>query len=422
LSGCPTTDQIGFAGKAGKKAVREAAGLGVDIELSLAWLLQPLTVGTFINEIWGTTHYHVSRNFPQYFDSLFDGSASVDELVGLFRPDLSLVSLVRENDKKDPYVYRLAGGGFDVAGIGKDFADGYTIVLGSIERFVRTIASLSHAIEVEMNFTTQVNAYVTPPESQGFVTHYDEHDVLIVQIRGSKIWHLYNGADIAPHQMCRQEPIVTDALPSPTDVRLEAGDVLYLPRGRVHAAEATSELSVHLTVGLTAPTLLTLVTRALNSLSYSDDRVHTQLPARYLNDPDARVGLGVLVRDIARTLEQPSVIAEGLASLEDDLVKRGQSPPVGQSISSAVRIDGDTRMVKYQPLYSRVADTSDGVALHFAQLVIHAPPDHKDALQFLSKSTGPFRICDLPGLSAAQQTELARTLIVNGFLVRLRDD
>ncbi len=396
--------------------------MGVDIELSLAWLLQPLAVETFINEIWGATHYHVSRNCPEYFDSLLDGSASVDELLGLFRPDLSLARLVRENDKKDPYVYRLADGGFDVAGVGKDFADGYTIVLESIQRYVRAIASLSHSIEVELNFATQVNAYVTPPESQGFVPHYDEHDVLILQIRGSKIWHLHDGADVAPHQICRHEPVATAVLPSPTDVRLEVGDVLYLPRGRVHAAEATSELSVHLTVGLHAPTLHLLVTRALDSLSYSDDRVHTQLPPRYLDDPDVRAGLGVLVRDIVEALEEPSVIAEGLGSLEDDLTKRGQSPPVGQAISNAVGIDGHARVRKYQPLYSRVTDISDGVALHFAQLVIKAAADHKDALQFLSKSTEPFRICDLPGLSAAQQTELARTLIVTGFLVRLPDD
>ena len=79
-------------------------------------------------------------------------------------------------------------------------------------------------------------------------------------------------------------------------------------------------------------------------------------------------------------------------------------------------------MRKYQPLYSRVTDISGGVALHFAQLVIKAAPDHKDALQFLSKSTEPFRVCELPGLSAAEQTELARTLIVTGFLVRLPDD
>ena len=395
---------------------------GVELEFSLAWLLHPLTVESFLNEMWGTTHYHVSRYCPGYFDGLLDGSASVDELLGLFRPDLSLVCLVRENDKKDPYVYRLANGGFDAAGIGKDFADGYSIVLDSIHRYVRAIASLLHAIEVELNFATQVNAYFTPPQSQGFVAHYDDHDALILQIRGSKIWHLYDGADVAPHEMVRQEPVVAAALPSPTDVRLEAGDVLYLPRGRVHAAEATPELSVHLTLGLHAPTLLTLVTRMLDSLSHSDDRVHTQLPPRYLNDPDARASLGVLVHNIVEALERPSVIAEGLGSLEDELVKRGQSPPVGQAISTAVGIDGQTRVVKYRPLYSRVTDTSDGVALHFAQLVVTADPDHKDALVFLSKSTEPFRICDLPGLSATQQTELARTLIVNGFLVRLPDD
>ena len=115
-----------------------------------------------------------------------------------------------------------------------------------------------------------------------------------------------------------------------------------------------------------------LVTRALYSLSYSDDRVHTQLPPRYLDDPDARARLGGLVRDVVEALEQPSVIAEGLASLEDDFVKRGQCPPVAQAISSAVGIDGRTRVVKYQPLYSRVTDISDGVALHFAQLVVNA--------------------------------------------------
>jgi lysine-specific demethylase/histidyl-hydroxylase NO66 len=395
---------------------------GVDPESSLGWLLAPLKVETFLTEIWGQSHYHVSRSSPEYFDALLDGTASVDQLLGLFRPDLSLVRLVRENDKKEPYHYRRSDGGLDVAEIGHDFADGYTIVLESIHRYVRAIASLLHAIEVELNFATQVNAYFTPPESQGFVPHYDEHDVLIMQLRGSKIWHLYDGIDVAPRAAARHEPVAADALPSPTDVCLEVGDVLYLPGGRVHAAEATSEVSVHLTVGVLAPTLLLLVTRALNSLSGSDDRVHTQLPPRYLDDPDARATLGVLVRDVVEALEQPNAISAGLGSLADDLVRRGQSPPVGQGITDGIGIDGHVQVVKYQPLFSRVTETADGVALHFAQLVVSAAPDHSEALQFLSKSTEPFRVCDLPGLSEAQQTDLARTLIVNGFLVRLPGD
>jgi bifunctional lysine-specific demethylase and histidyl-hydroxylase NO66 len=98
--------------------------------------------------------------------------------------------------------------------------------------------------------------------------------------------------------------------------------------------------------------------------------------------------------------------------------------PAGQ-ISNAVGIDGQTLVVKYQPLYSRVTAPdggADGVALQFAQLSISADHDHKAAMVFVSRSTEPFRIGDLPGLTAVQQTELVRTLIVSGFLVRLPRD
>jgi bifunctional lysine-specific demethylase and histidyl-hydroxylase NO66 len=397
----------------------------VTIEPSLAWLLQPLPVETFLGEIWGVAHHHVRRDGADYYDRLLPGPSAIDQLLESFRREPSAVRFVRRDEKHGSDTYRLADGSLDLVRVRSDFADGYTVVLDSVEQYVRAIASLSHAIEVELNFATKVNAYLTPPGSQGFVAHYDEHDVLILQIHGSKIWHLYNGADVPPHEMCRRQAVDQAGLPLPTDIRLEAGDMLYLPRGRVHAAEAMSESSVHLTVGIHAPTLLALVTRALYSLSFRDDRVHTRLPPRHLDDADVRASVSVLVRDVVKALEEPSVIAAGLGELEDVLVKHGRCPPVEQAISNAVGIDGRTRVVKYQPLYSRVtavAGGSNGYALHFAQLVINAGPDHKAALVFVSASTEPFRVRDLPGLSAAQQGELVRTLITSGFLVRLPDD
>jgi hypothetical protein len=54
--------------------------------------------------------------------------------------------------------------------------------------------------------------------------------------------------------------------------------------------------------------------------------------------------------------------------------------------------------------------------------VVNVTADHKIALQFLAKSTAPFRIRDLPELSEVQRHELARTLILQGFLIRLPDD
>jgi hypothetical protein len=52
---------------------------------------------------------------------------------------------------------------------------------------------------------------------------------------------------------------------------------------------------------------------------------------------------------------------------------------------------------------------------------VGAGPDHKAAMEFVSRSTEPFRVGDMPELSERQQIELARSLIVSGFLVRLED-
>ncbi len=391
---------------------------GVTVEYSLAWLLEPLTVQTFLDKVWGATHYHVKRRCADYFDRLLHGSSAIEELLEHVAPEPPLVRLVKGGEDKDPDSYRLADGSLDLVAVRNGFADGYTIVLDNVEQYVRAIGSLSHSIEVELNFPTQINAYITPPGSTGFAPHYDPHDVLILQIQGSKAWHLSNDAAVPPHEIQRWEGAPTADLPLPIDLCLETGDTLYLPRGRVHAAETGPEQSIHLTVGIHAPTVLTLLTQVLHSLSLRDDRVHARLPPRHLDHAGVRASLGDLMHDIVNTVEDPGVIAEGLGAMADVLVRRGRCPPVGQA-SDAVGIDGQTLVVKYQPLYSRVTAVAGGVALQFAQLSISAGADHEAAMLFLSRSTEPFRVRDLPGLSAAQQMELARTLIVSGFLIRL---
>ncbi|UMB67609.1 cupin domain-containing protein [Mycobacterium paraterrae] len=395
---------------------------GIHTQASLAWLLDPLPVDTFLDEIWGRSHYHVSRDSPNYFTGLLEGADSVDALLAVFRPHLSLVSLVRGAERKEQYVYRRADGAFDVAAIGQDFADGYTIVLESVQRYVRPIARLAHAIDVELDFATQVNAYFTPPQSRGFVAHCDDHDALVVQIQGSKIWHLYEGIDVAPHRISSQGPVAPGELPAPTDVCLKTGDVLYVPRGRVHAAESTSELSAHLTVGLHAPSLLLLATRMLNALNNTDDRIHAQLPPRFLSDPEVRTHLDAFAQHIAERFSDPETLAGALDSLQADLVKRGQCQPLGAGIADAVDVDDRTEVLKCQPLYCRVTDNASGVALHFAQSVVNAGPDYREALQFLAESTEPLRVSGVPGLGEAERIELVRTLILQGFLIRLTSE
>jgi hypothetical protein len=295
--------------------------------------------------------------------------------------------------------------------------DGYTIICNNIEKYLRPMSTLTHGVEVELNFPTHVNAYVTPPASRGFLPHYDHHDVLVLQIRGSKTWYFYGDDPVPPHLMQQMHEVDPAVLPEPTSLHLAAGDTLYLPRGRVHSAETTSEPSVHLTVGIHVPTVLTLLTHTLHMLSLHDDVVHTRLPARHLDDPQVRANLGAVIRDGLAAIAAPDALAEGLGAMQDFLVRRARCPVVGQ-VSDTVGLDTDTLVRKQQPLYSRVSTTADGVGLQFAQLIVSARSDHEAAMRFLSQSTEPFRVGELPGLSSAAQIELVRSLIMSGFLVR----
>lgn len=394
---------------------------GVDPEVSLAWLLEPLSVETFLEEIWGKDHHHITS--ARSFDCLLPGPSTADGLLELLRHEPSALRLVRGKDKRGPDSFRLADGTLDVASVRSDFADGYTIVVDGVEQYVRSIATLARSLEVELNFPTQVNTYITPPQSTGLVPHYDDHDVLILQIQGSKTWHLYAGDDRPPRAIQRDtdKAVVLESLSAPTDVQLEAGEVLYVPRGRVHAAETHSEPSIHLTVGIHAPTVLMLAIGALYSQSFRDDRLNARLPARHLDDAELDATVRDLVLEAVATVQDPDALSDGVGLLSDVLVRRGTCPPVGQ-IATANTVDTRTRVAKYQPLYSRVKAVDGGVTLQFASLSINAGSDHAAALRFVSAITEPFRVGDLPSLRPEQQTDLARTLIVSGFLVRLPGD
>lgn len=390
---------------------------------SLAWLIQPLSVETFLGEVWATRQHLIKRACPDYFAGLFEVS-TIEGFLQFVRPDAAGVQVVRGGDKKDPAQFRQADGAIDVVQIRNWFAQGYTVVLNGLERYVPAIAALAHAVEAELNFETQVNAYITPPRSQGFLPHFDDHDVLVLQVQGAKTWHVYPAStDVPPHLLPYRDEFDAKGLPAPDHLPLEAGDVLYLPRGRVHAAEANELASVHLTFGIHPPTILALASKALEALSLRDDRLLARLPPRAFNDIEAHRTIGAMLREVLAAVDD-RVVSEAVGGLEDSLVRRGRCQPTGRLVAEVLDADDvctETRLAKSQPLYSRVVPVAQGVALQFAQSLVPAGADHQAAMLFLSRNTEQFQVGDIPGLSAAQQVELARKLVLDGFLVRRAD-
>src|SRR5206468_2281254 len=70
------------------------------------------------------------------------------------------------------------------------FADGATVVLQALHRTHAPVIDFAQQLGVDLGHPVQVNAYVTPPQSQGFSSHYDVHDVFVLQVAGEKRWFI----------------------------------------------------------------------------------------------------------------------------------------------------------------------------------------------------------------------------------------
>ena len=216
----------------------------------------------FANDYWGRQAL-LSRagELPGGFAELLDSEA-IDELVserGLRTPFLRVAkngSTLAEKAFTGP-----GGVGATIADQVSDdklvrlFADGSTLVLQALHRVWPPIIDFCQRLATELGHPVQANAYVTPPQNQGFSNHYDVHDVFVLQLEGAKRWQIHSPVLEAPLRdqpwNARKEQVQARAAERPLiEAVLEPGDCLYLPRGFLHAAKALGGVSTHLTIGV----------------------------------------------------------------------------------------------------------------------------------------------------------------------------
>ena len=131
----------------------------------------------FADRFWGRTALLSPANDD--FTDLFS-PAAVDELVGRRALRTPFVRLAHEGDVLAPARYTSSGGyGAEVSDqvssdkVLAEFAAGATIVLQGLHRMWPPLVDFTRELVAELGHPAQVNAYVTPPSSQGFSPHYE---------------------------------------------------------------------------------------------------------------------------------------------------------------------------------------------------------------------------------------------------------
>ncbi len=131
----------------------------------------------------------------------------------------------------------------------EEFQAGGAITFRAAHLFFPEVARLADRFENAWNCEAQGNLYVAPAGSNATQPHFDPHELFIFQLKGEKVWHLFEGGYYFPETHDGFDPCRHPIGQPYKSIRLSEGDILFLPRGTVHQPVADTA-SMHLALGL----------------------------------------------------------------------------------------------------------------------------------------------------------------------------
>ncbi|XP_071323854.1 ribosomal oxygenase 1 [Trachinotus anak] len=213
------------------------------------WLINPIPVKAFFRETWEKKPILVQRKNPDYYKGLFS-TAEFDRILReedvQYGVNLDVTSYT--NGKRETHNPPGRALPFTVW----DFYErGCSLRMLNPQAFSSTVWSVLSILQEQFGSMAGANIYLTPPGTQGFAPHYDDIEAFVVQLEGKKHWRVYN-----PRTDDEVLPVVSSPNFNQADIGkpilevvLEAGDLLYFPRGFIHQGDCLPDAhSLHITI------------------------------------------------------------------------------------------------------------------------------------------------------------------------------
>lgn len=396
---------------------------------ALEFLLFPVSLERFFTEFYEKSALHVTGRSANLFGGLFSQRAA-EALLWQHEPHIPDFVRVHKNGQ-DIAPPRHTGPLNYAAWASLQYQRGASIVINNLEDYELPIAKFGREIELFVGSRVSASAYLTPPSSRAFLPHFDTHDVVIMQIEGRKRYLLYAEDSTITLPLARQAHAVgAEDLGEPSDeITLQAGDVLYIPRGLVHVANTTTDLSLHISIGLHPQKIVDFVGTAVELAAESNVALRRSLlvPGRGTADSES---LEQLLSSLCEILEAALSVDEVLARQRQRFVASLRPFPDRhlEREASALRLTVEDYLMRSSGAVCAVTTTPTTVRFSFPGLgvlrdenkmpiVIEAPAMVEPALRFIGTQDSPFPLSCLPGgLSDRSKLLLASRLIREGLL------
>ena len=389
----------------------------------LARLIHPSAPEGFLSERFENAVLHIPRDDRAYYRSLLS-MEEIDRVLTtlhLRHPSVHMVNAAKPDLKVADYTF--PSGLIDAARLYQEYADGGTIVLNQLEGSLPSLMDLCRSMEALFSSRFQCNIYVTRASSQGLKTHYDTHDVFVLQISGTKHWRIYDTAVERPLRGQDFEPGKFTPGELTMEFDLRPGDMVYVPRGVMHDAVSTEADSCHITLGILPHTWTDLLLEAVAQVGLVDSELRRSLPPGFASQGYDRTQARAFFAELIARVAEQAQLDPALDHFAEDLVSTRHPLLYGQ-MQQIHRLAGLTAEHRAGPrpnlLFHLVKDDEKvSVSAYGGQITlpIHAAETLEHAL-----THDEYRIADLPGdLDDPGKLVLIRKLVREGLVEILGD-
>lgn len=181
-----------------------------------------------------------------------------------------------------PGARRVEGADAFAALIADHHARGHTVRIPDTEDISPQFEDFVRALEEVMLVDVDAAIFWSSAGLEAPV-HYDNWDILVIQLHGRKRWYVSSDTALLPNAWTRIGE-TSPELGAAYQFDVGPGDLLYLPRGTAHTVSSTEE-SLHLSIGFTPMTVRDAIIAALDRVSDADRAL--------------RIGAGARADDIA---------------------------------------------------------------------------------------------------------------------------
>lgn len=330
---------------------------------SLAFGALPVEAGLALREAGGWRHF--PANDAARYAALLD-IAALDAFLrtdAARHPRVAMADGAREGSAAvPPAQYLRPDDRVDLPRLFAAFDAGATLIVSQFDELHPPLARFCRGLERVFLHPVQANIYLTPGGAQGFRTHFDTHDVLVLQLAGEKAWRVFPGAPVPWPTRATPWPGGIAPTAEPVAVPLRPGDALYLARGVMHdAAAQQGGPSLHATIGFLEPSWAEALRLAADALERLDPALRTAFPTWRLAAPGA---LAAAAAPLAARLASPEALERvGVALLDRLATERLLLPGRGLLRSPPGAAD---RVRLAEAMHHHVAPLGEGGQLRWA--------------------------------------------------------